>query len=57
LFKRLVLVLATVVLIASLGLPVSAQTANGTITGVLANGTAGGSSVSNVEVRLETYLP
>jgi hypothetical protein len=56
LFKRFAVVLATVLLIAGLGLPVSAQTPIGTVTGVLKNGTAGGSSVSNVEVRLETYV-
>lgn len=54
--KRFALVLSAVVFIAAMGVPVSAQTAGGTIAGMLTNGTAGGSSVSNVEVRLETYV-
>ncbi|MDO8577682.1 MAG: hypothetical protein Q7R50_00680 [Dehalococcoidales bacterium] len=55
-FKRFILVLSTAVLILSLGLPASAQGAGGTIAGKLTNGTGGGSSVSDVEVRLETYV-
>jgi len=56
LFKRFALILSIIVLIAGLGAPTSAQTAGGSIAGTLTNGTAGGSSVSNVEVRLETYV-
>ena len=37
------------------GLPVAAQTAGGTISGQLVNGTAGGASVSDVEISLETF--
>ncbi|MDO8578253.1 MAG: hypothetical protein Q7R50_03640 [Dehalococcoidales bacterium] len=55
-YKRFALVLLTVVLILSLGLPALAQTAGGTISGQMTNGTAGGSSVGDVEVRLETYV-
>ncbi len=54
--KRIVLLAALLVLILSLPLPVlGAEDPTGTIEGQLINGTAGGSSVADVEVHLKTF--
>ena len=56
-FKRIVLLVAVLVLILSLSLPsVAAEDASGTLEGHLVNGTAGGSSVADVVVQLRTLV-
>ena len=56
-FKRIVLLAAGLVLILSLSLPsVAAEDTSGTIEGQLVNGTAGGSSVADVVVQLNTLV-
>ncbi len=56
-FKRIVLLAAVLVLILSLSLPtLAAEDPTGTIEGQLINGTAGGSSVADIEVRLQTLV-
>lgn len=55
--KRIILSAAMLILIPSLSLSeVAAQEASGTIEGRLVNGTAGGSSVADVEVQLKTFV-
>ena len=56
-FKRIVLLVAVLILILSLSLPsVAAEDTSGTIEGQLVNGTAGGSSVADVVVQLKTLV-
>jgi 5-hydroxyisourate hydrolase-like protein (transthyretin family) len=56
LLKRFAVISALILFLAGAVTPAAAQSAGGTITGFLNNGTANGSSVANVEVKLQTYV-